>query len=109
MSAHTNPNHTIIYAGGKPVYAVVPFTEYEKWVDENTYIPHEVVALMVKHGCNLLGAWRRFRGLTQTTLADKMGVKQQAVAQMEKTDNNHTATLESVAEILECDINQLSD
>ena len=78
-------------------------------VTDHTYIPHEVVKLTTQYNCNLLGAWRRYRGLTQTQLAKKMGIRQSAIAQKEKTDNPHSKTLEKAANILQCDADQLTE
>lgn len=108
MSEHTK-KHTVIYDKGQPAFVVVPIADYQEWQDANTYIPHEVVKLQAKHGCNLLGAWRRYRNLTQKTFAEKMGVKQQAVSQMEQVDNSRNSTLERAATLLNCDIAQLTD
>lgn len=110
MGEHINTRrHTIIYEAERPTFVVVPYDDYQDMMDLQITIPHEVVMLQTKHQCNLLGAWRRFRGLTQESFAQKMGVTQPAVAKMERTDSSHGATIERAAKILECDENQLTD
>ena len=106
---NTPTNHTIVYQGDKPAFVVIPYDEYQRWLDDHTYIPHDVVKLTTQYNCNLLGAWRRYRGLTQNQLAEEMGVSQSAIAQMEKTDNPHSKTLEKAAAILQCEVDQLTD
>ena len=110
MEGHINAKkHTIIYESERPAFVVVPYDDYQDMMDLQITIPHEVVKIQMKHQCNLLGAWRRFRGLTQEEFGEKMGVTQPAVAKMERTDNPHGATVERAATILKCDENQLTD
>lgn len=119
---------------GKPLYVILPMSEYEKlvevdeygfkienedeseWVDlpyehadnDNTTIPHEVVMAMVNNDINLLGAWRIYRGLSQQEVANKLGISQAAVSQMEHKDNKpQKKTLERFAKIYECDVEQM--
>ena len=101
--------HTLIYEEGRPAFVVVPYGDYQDLIGEQTTIPNDVVNLIDKHNCNLLGAWRRFRGLTQKEFAERMGITQPAVANMERVDNPHGATIEKAAIILDCDESQLTD
>ncbi len=111
MNAHTDIQ--IIRQGGKPAFAVVP---YYKWLeiidneDENTYIPHEVVGYQIKEGLSLIAAWRKYFKMTQKDLADKTGVTQSAIAQIEQLDARpRKKTVKKIAKALKLDIGQLTD
>ncbi len=111
MSEHTEVQ--IIRQGGRPAFAVVP---YDQWLaltgkkrDEDVYLPHEVVGLQLK-GNSLIAAWRKYRGLSQKTLGEMLGVTQAAVAQMEKGGANlQDKTLARMAEALGATVDQLMD
>ena len=47
-------------------------------------IPHEVVGLQLEQGLSLIAAWRKYRQLTQAELAERLGISQPAVAQIEE-------------------------
>ena len=102
--------HTIIYQKEHPAFVVIPYEEYQTLfdLDEEVEIPHEVVKLTVKYHCNLIGAWRRYRALSQSEFAKKMGVTQGAISQIEKSDRPHKSTIESAAHALDCQIAQLN-
>lgn len=73
-------------------------------------IPHEVVTLMIEKDISPMAAWRKHRGLSQVQMAEKLGVTQGAVAQTEKLGNKpHIETLRLWAEVLDCDVAQLTD
>lgn len=97
---------------GNPLYAVVPFDEYQKLLDADNRVtlPHEVVTLMVAKNLSPMAAWRKHRGLSQARLAEKLGVTQGAVAQAEKAGNRpHLETLRAWARALECEVAQLTE
>jgi DNA-binding XRE family transcriptional regulator len=105
MSIHTLDNVQVIRREGKPEYAVIPYNEYlrliEKNEDNTALIPHEVVELVIEKEFNLLKAWRKHLGLTQKIVAEKAGITQSALSQMERTEtNNRTATLEKLAKAM---------
>lgn len=109
MSVHTNVQ--IIEHNGVPAFAVIPYEEYLKIVlQDDEYIPHEVVGLIVKKGYNTVKAWRVHLGLTQKAVADRAGITQSALSQMESSDNEmRTATLEKLATALGVSVGQLED
>lgn len=81
---------------------------YEKGDNDDALIPHEVVMIMFDNDVNLLGAWRIYRNLSQQEVAEKTGLSQSAISQMEKADNTpRKKTLERFAEIYDCDIEQM--
>ncbi|EMY45235.1 helix-turn-helix domain-containing protein [Glaesserella parasuis] len=119
---------------GKPLYVILPMAEYEKLVDVDEYgfrieeeddeeweslpyeqsdndsalIPHEVVMIMIKHNVNHLGAWRIYRNLSQQEVADKVGISQGAISQMERSDSKpQKKTLERFSKIYDCDVKQM--
>lgn len=87
MNAPTNIQ--IITQNGRPAFVVMPYEEYLRafpenpWVPEGDSIPHEVVGMTIKKGYSLIRAWREYLGLTQNEVAERMGITQAALSQME--------------------------
>lgn len=104
-------NIQYIEQNGKPVFAVIPYDEYIKLLPpEDVTIPHEVVNLIIKKGMNLVKAWRTHLGFKQSDIAQKAGITQAALSQMEKSDNTlRTSTLEKLAKAMNLSIEQLKD
>ena len=107
-------NVQIIEQNGVPAFAVIPYDEYLKAFpevgDNDETVPHEVVGLIIKKGYNLIKAWRIHLGLTQKQVAEKAGITQSALSQMEKTDQEkRTATLEKLAHAMGLSVEQLRD
>jgi len=50
-------------------------------------IPHDVVTRHVVEGVSLVRAWREHLGLTQSELAVRAGMKQSAIARIERATN----------------------
>jgi len=96
-------NVQIIERNGTPEYAVIPMDEFkqltadaEMLADISAYnrakremergedetIPADVVTQLLD-GTNPIAVWRKHRQLTQTALAQTVGVKQAAIAQLE--------------------------
>ena len=97
---------------GNPLYAVVPYEEYQALIaaDNKVTIPHEVVGLMIEKDLSAMAAWRKYRGLSQAQLAQQLGVTQGAIAQAEKLGNKpHIETLRCWAEALDCEVAQLRE
>jgi DNA-binding Xre family transcriptional regulator len=108
MREHINAQ--IIYNGEAPAFAVIPYEKYlELTGEDRVLIPHEVVGISIKEDCNLLKAWRIYKKLTQREVAEKAGISQSALSQMEKSDNPRTATLEKLAAALDIHPEQLID
>lgn len=81
---------------------------YTKGVNDDETIPHEVISIMVDEEITLHAAWRIYRGLSQTEVAEKLGIKQAAVSQFEKSERPRQATLEKLATLYECRPTQLT-
>lgn len=62
-------------------------------------IPHDVVSRMVD-GATVVRAWREYLGLTQTEVAERLGITQSAYAQQESSSRPRKATRERLAKVL---------
>ena len=112
MKEHTDVQ--IINQSGVPAFAVLPYAEYLALIgqhdDADVYIPNEVVGLCIEKGLSLIAAWRTHQGLSQTELANRMGVTQPAVAQLEKAGAKpQKRTLVKAAKALGVQVAQLTD
>ncbi|OTA14322.1 transcriptional regulator [Xenorhabdus beddingii] len=86
-------------------YVSIPYT---KGSNDDETIPHEVISIMVDEEITLHAAWRIYRGLSQTEVANRLGVKQAAVSQFEKAERPRQVTLEKFAALYECRPTQLT-
>ncbi|MDH4556176.1 helix-turn-helix transcriptional regulator [Pseudomonas sp. BN417] len=93
---------------GKPAFVVIPYEEYiaQRRLDEDL-IPHDVVSRMVD-GATAIRAWREHLGLTQTDVAERLGITQSAYAQQEASSRPRKATRERIAKVLGITQDQLS-
>jgi len=108
MTKHTNPT-VIPDAEGNPVFVVIPYDEYARYTSRATEsFPHAVLGMHVVDGYSLIKAWRKYKGLSQTDLAEKLGITQAAVAKLECPDNSpRVDTMERVAAALSIEPEQL--
>lgn len=116
----------IIHQNGKPAFAVIPYEDFLAFTDfqkssktkptktkksakiaTETLIPHAVVASMALENANVIKAWRQHFRLTQQQLADKMGISQSALAQLEANPTPKKATLKKFAEALDLSLEQV--
>ena len=78
-----------IMQDGKPAFVVIPYAEYvrlfpnAKRIPEGDAVPHEVVSIMVDNDWSIIRAWREYLGLTQLEVAERAGISQAAMSQME--------------------------
>src|SRR3546814_503374 len=79
-----------------------------KSIDEEGAVP-AVVARAIRAGQNPVFAWRRYNGMTQADLADRVDVTQAAIARLEAAPvgSGRRATLEAIAEALGAPIDSL--
>ena len=79
----------VIMQDGEPAFVVIPFDEYVRLfpeasgIPEGKPIPREVVGLTIGKRYPIVRAWREYKGLTQTEVAERMGISQAALSQME--------------------------
>ena len=111
MVALTKPQ--IITQDDKPAFAVIPWEEYEYLVENlvedetDVWFPNEVVKANVR-GDSLIKAWREYFGMTQEVLAQKAGIKQPALARLEKPGATpRQSTLKKLADAMGISLGQL--
>lgn len=87
MNGHTEVQ--IINQGGRPAFAVVPYSDWLKLTGQESeaLVPHAVVDLVFVKGLSPLAAWRKYKNISQADIAGAMGITQAAVAQIEKADS----------------------
>ncbi|WP_044530862.1 helix-turn-helix domain-containing protein [Herbaspirillum sp. B65] len=108
MNAPTNIQ--IIHgADGKPAFVVIPYADYLKGhpAEDEQYVPHEVVAMMVDHQWTAIRSWREHLDLTQQEVAARLGISQSAYAQQESSRNLRPSSLKRIAAALGVSIAQL--
>lgn len=117
---------------GKKQYVVIPYSEYFRmrlamleyddenendWEDiryasdiyDDVLLPGEVCDVMHNENVSLQAAWRILRGLSQQEVADKLGISQSAVSQLESLDSRpQKRTREKLAAIYGCKQEQIS-
>lgn len=104
-------DYQIIKQDGKPAFAVMPYDDFIALLNrqgEDVYLPDEIVRMYIMEGTSLLRAWREYKGFTQTQVAEKLGVSQPAMAQMERPEANlRKKTLKKLADVLGITVEQL--
>ncbi|MBZ0058977.1 helix-turn-helix domain-containing protein [Leclercia barmai] len=117
---------------GNAQYAVIPYDEYlwmcfqmaeiddetdddledieiEHDIYDDVELPGEVCSIMTWQDVSLQAAWRIHRGLSQQEVADKLGISQSAVSQLEAVDSRpQKRTREKLAAIYGCKQEQIS-
>lgn len=129
-------DYRIIYTlrddNGKTQYVVIPYHEYFRMcsqmaeIDDETdddledievehdslddvELPGDVCSIMTWQNVSLQAAWRILRGLSQQEVAEKLGISQSAVSQLEALDSRpQKRTREKLAAIYGCKQEQIS-
>lgn len=111
---NTPANIQTILQDGKPAFVVIPFDEYVRLFPEASGdhegkpIPREVVGLTISKRYSIVRAWREYKGLTQTEVAERMGITQAALSQMESGEKRlRKATMEKLAVAMGISVEQL--
>ncbi len=121
-------NIQIIEKNGKPEWAVIPFSEYEKLrealedaedikdIETNLKaiqdgaeiaIPGEVT-FAILDGTNPIRAWREYKHIKMNALAKNVGISSAYLSQIENNKRNPTIdTLKNIAKELDIDIETL--
>ncbi len=121
-------NIQIIEKNGKPEWAVIPFSEYEKLqealedaedikdIEKNLKaiqdgteiaIPGEVT-FAILDGTNPIRAWREYKHIKMNELAKNVGISSAYLSQIENNKRNPTIdTLKNIAKELDIDIEAL--
>jgi DNA-binding XRE family transcriptional regulator len=103
-----------IMQDGKPAFVVIPYAEYirlfpaTKRIPDGDAVPHEVVSLMVDNDWSIIRAWREYLELTQLEVAERAGISQAALSQMETGGKRlRKTTREKLAAALSINAGQL--
>ena len=111
-----------IYQGGAPAFVVLPYVDFAREhpteaaqirplhprIPDGDAVPHEVVSKHIDQGITYLRAWREYLGLTQAEMAEKVGISQAALSQMENGDSRlRKATREKLARAMSINPEQL--
>ena len=103
-------NYQVIEQNGNPAFAVIPFKDFLRLIKPEPTIPHEVVGLVVKKDLSITRAWREYLKLTQKDAANKAGITQAALSQIEKKGSTpHKATLLKLAKAYGIEPEQLEE
>ncbi len=109
-----------IEKNGKPEWAILPFHEYQRLIDDAQMLEdiHDYdqaqrdiaagaelvsseVAFALLDGANPIRVWREFRGLTQQQLAEKCGISKPYLSQIEQGKRTGSPeTLRAIAHAL---------
>ncbi len=110
---------------GEIQFAILPIEEYrslvdddndEEWEDvpyeasefDNVSLPFAIADIITSKNVSAIAAWRIYRGLTQAQAAEKAGISQAALSQIEKAGTRPQAkTREQFAAIYDCRPEQL--
>ena len=85
-------------AKGKPAFVVIPYTEYLSLSKNRApTIPNAVVGKVINKDMTPIRAWREHLGLTQSEVAQRLGISQSAYAQQETKGNLRKTTREKIA------------
>ena len=87
---------------GNPAFVVIPYASWLKQSSRSAgMIPNEVVSAVIEEEKTIVRAWREFLGLTQVELAEKAGISQAALSQIESGEHRiRKATREKLAKAL---------
>lgn len=108
---NTPISHQIIKgADGQPAFVVIPFAQYIRQRDrDESLIPNEVVGKIIMDGMPPARAWREYLGLTQAEVANRAGMTQAALSQIESGAHKaRKKTIEKIAVALGITFEQLS-
>jgi predicted transcriptional regulator len=97
-------------SAGNPAFVVVPYERFlREYGQVHDLIPNEVVGKIVMNEMHPVRAWREFLGFTQTEIAQRAGMSQAALAQIESGQHKtRKATLAKLAAALGVTVEQLS-
>lgn len=78
--------------------------------DDKIYFPHGVIVLQFEQGLSLLAAWRNYRGLSQSDLAERVDISLSELVALEQPDYQLTRQqLARLAEALNIQHEHLTD
>lgn len=103
------PEVQVITKGGEPAFAVVPYDQYLALLGaKHSHVPQRVLDLQYSNNLSRIGAWRKYRGISQRELAERLNMVQPTVTRLERPNvKPRLKTLEQVALALGCTVEQL--
>ena len=111
MNALTDAVQILRDKDGHPRFAVLPFADYQALLHNKPEalpgIPLEVVDKALEHKQSAARAWRDYLNLTQTEVAQRMGITQGSYAQLEAKKTVRKSSREKIAKALGIDESQL--
>jgi DNA-binding XRE family transcriptional regulator len=95
---------------GLPAFVVMPYEQFvREYGHERGLIPNEVVRRILVDDMTPAKAWREHLGLTQTEVAERAGMTQAALSQIESGQHKpRKATKSKLAEALGITVEQLA-
>lgn len=101
---------TINNEEGTPLFVVILYQDYLRWREKaENLIPHEVIHLMVQKQFLPIRAWREHLKLTLTEIAERIGITEIELIQMEAGEIKlRKNTLRKVADALNISLEQLN-
>lgn len=112
----TPTEYQTILHDGVPAFVLVPFAEFQRvkpFLDHAAIqdaIPQDVVEANVLHDVPLIRAWRERLGMTQEAVAQRAGMKQSALARLERGEGKpRKSTLKKLAEAMNLTVAQIED
>jgi DNA-binding transcriptional regulator YiaG len=72
-----------IRENGKPMYAIIAYHDFAKAFKQKPNVPHEVIKIAVENDWNMIKAWRLHLSISQTEMANRMGITQSGFSQIE--------------------------
>lgn len=93
-------------------YVLLPIEEFATLTGRSPRIPEgatpwEIVKRTINEDISKVRAWREYLGLSQAEVAERMGVTQAAVSQLESAKRPRKATLEKFANALGLSLEQV--
>jgi DNA-binding XRE family transcriptional regulator len=101
--------HQVIEQNGIPLFVLVPYKEYlQSQLTKEVYFPHEVVERYALEDKTLIQAWREYKNLSSSEIAERLGISETKYLQLEKTrDQIDKILLEKIADMFDIEIEQL--
>ena len=94
-------------------YVLLPVEEFSKLtgaaprIPEGDATPCKIVKRVINEDIPKVRAWREYLGLSQADVAQRMGITQAAVSQLEKAKRPRTETLRKFAQALGLSLEQV--
>ena len=95
---------------GKPAFVVIPYSQFVRQGEKKrNLIPNEVVGRTIIDGVTPSRAWREYLDLTQSEVAERAGMSQAALSQIESGEHKpRKATRAKIAAALGITVEQMA-